>query len=694
MRETYNKPVAVLLVVASLGMMLAMVWLAVEARSQSVDAEMRAQLLQEVEDVSRIINPELAGKLTFTTADKGGMAFEYVRAQLTIAGKIFQQHGAYSLTLRDNQIVFGPTTYPDGVPPTHLAQQVHEQLAVAVKQVFAEKRPLVGGPAKDEAGTFYFAIAPVLDPGAGKVVMAVTIEVGVDEWQARIKAARQGPILVMAILALIVLSIAFAIRWHNRQRKEYLMQLKMWVLVPTGLTMLVGLLLFWTYQQQLGTEKSGQEIRRITEQANNEWRRNIDSQVQLLKVQIEHLSRDPSLLASWRGRDLTALKALAQPIFTELKGEYQITHFYFIEPERTCFLRVHQPDRRGDRIDRDTLLAAMRTGEDAWGTELGPLGTFTLRYVRPWQQEGRVVGYLELGMEIEGLVEDLAQSMKLDLVTLIRKEFSTKAKFEAGQKAFDFVGSWDAYRDFVVTHQTSPDLPGAVAEWIERGHAPFVQGVMASANQGEKKILCSLLHLPDAGGRDVADLILMLDVTARANAERKAFFLNLGLAVMMFGCILVLLWSVTGAAEQQLERAFVKMQESEESYRRQFADNSEVMLLIDPDDGRILDANAAAVAFYGHSRKRLLGMRITDINSRAASEVKLSMEADGFGKNRHFEFQHRLADGSIREVEIVSSLIFIGTRKILHTMIHDITAHKREVERLTEKIRQLEQQVG
>lgn len=691
MRET-NKLVVGLLVVASLGMMLAMVWLAAEARSQRVDAEMRANLRHEVVDVARNVNPVLAKKLTFTATDQGSMAFEYVGQQLTTAGKSFQQRGAYSLTLREKQIVFGPTTYPGGVPPIHAAAPALEQLTAAARQVFSEQRPLVGGPATDAGGAFYFAIAPVLDPGSGKVVLAVAIEVGAEEWQTRINSARQGPLLAMAILVLIVLGIVLAIRWHNRQRKEYLMQLKMWVMVPTGLTMLVGLLLFWTYQQQLVREKSREELRRITEQANNEWHRNIDSHVQLLQVQVEHLSRDPSLLSAWRGRDLAALKALGQPIFAGLKGVYQITHFYFIEPERTCFLRVHQPDRRGDLIDRDTLLAAMRTGEDAWGTELGPLGTFTLRYVRPWRQEGRVVGYLELGMEIEGLVDDLAQSLKLDLVTLIRKEFSTKAKFAAGQKAFGFVGTWDAYRDFVVTHQTGPELPAAAAAWVARGHAPFVPGVMARSKQGEREVLCSLLHLPDAGGRDVADLILMVDVTARAKAERNALFLNLGLAVMMFGCILVLLWSVTGTAEQQLQRAFTKMQESEESYRRQFADNSEVMLLIDPDDGRILDANAAAVDFYGHPRTRLLNMRITDINSRAASEVKLSMEADGYGKNRHFEFQHRLADGSIREVEIVSSLIHIGARRVLHTMIHDITAHKREVERLTEKIRQLEQQ--
>ncbi len=41
--------------------------------------------------------------------------------------------------------------------------------------------------------------------------------------------------------------------------------------------------------------------------------------------------------------------------------------------------------------------------------------------------------------------------------------------------------------------------------------------------------------------------------------------------------------------------------ESEQSYRNQFAGNSAAMLLIDPKDGAIIDANAAALSFYGYT---------------------------------------------------------------------------------------------
>jgi PAS domain S-box-containing protein len=115
----------------------------------------------------------------------------------------------------------------------------------------------------------------------------------------------------------------------------------------------------------------------------------------------------------------------------------------------------------------------------------------------------------------------------------------------------------------------------------------------------------------------------------------------------------------------------------EEFYRLQFAENSSVMLLLDPEDGRIIDANAAASAFYGHDRARLLAMRIGQINTLPPGAVAGRLRDALSGNRSHFEFQHRLADGSIRDVEVFSSPVPIGGRLLLHAIIHDITPRKR-----------------
>jgi len=131
--------------------------------------------------------------------------------------------------------------------------------------------------------------------------------------------------------------------------------------------------------------------------------------------------------------------------------------------------------------------------------------------------------------------------------------------------------------------------------------------------------------------------------------------------------------------------------ESESRYRSLFQNNHAVMWLIDPEDGTIVDANPAAVAYYGWSREQLLGMRINDINTLASGEIQAVIASAMAARCNYFEFKHRRADGSIRDVEVFSGPIRVGGRARLYSIIHDITERKQaeeQQERLREQLLQ------
>jgi PAS domain S-box-containing protein len=119
------------------------------------------------------------------------------------------------------------------------------------------------------------------------------------------------------------------------------------------------------------------------------------------------------------------------------------------------------------------------------------------------------------------------------------------------------------------------------------------------------------------------------------------------------------------------------LRHSEERYRRQFMQNQAIMLLIDPLTGAIEDANPAACTFYGYPHDRLLQMNITDINLLPASEVMRLMDEVSQGKTAALYFEHRLAGGDVRNVEVFSSPVTVGGRTVLHSIIIDITEKKR-----------------
>jgi|GEM_PF-858805 len=119
------------------------------------------------------------------------------------------------------------------------------------------------------------------------------------------------------------------------------------------------------------------------------------------------------------------------------------------------------------------------------------------------------------------------------------------------------------------------------------------------------------------------------------------------------------------------------LQESKSRYKALFTNNQCIMLLIDPENGKIRNANQAACNFYGWDLKTLKGMNISEINTLNTEEIKAAMAESLNSKKNFFIFNHRLASGEIRDVEVYSGPINIGGKHLLYSIIHDITARKK-----------------
>jgi PAS domain S-box-containing protein len=122
------------------------------------------------------------------------------------------------------------------------------------------------------------------------------------------------------------------------------------------------------------------------------------------------------------------------------------------------------------------------------------------------------------------------------------------------------------------------------------------------------------------------------------------------------------------------------LQESEERYRNVFKNHAAVKLLIDPDTGSIVEANEAAVNYYGWPQEQLRQMKIQEISTLSPEDIRKELDKIHTGEQIHFEFKHRRADGSIRDVEVFSSKIEVKGKDILHSIIHDITDRKQAEE--------------
>jgi diguanylate cyclase (GGDEF)-like protein/PAS domain S-box-containing protein len=120
----------------------------------------------------------------------------------------------------------------------------------------------------------------------------------------------------------------------------------------------------------------------------------------------------------------------------------------------------------------------------------------------------------------------------------------------------------------------------------------------------------------------------------------------------------------------------------EQRFQKLISHNNAIIIQVDPESGKILDANESACKFYGWSREALCTMEIQEINQLSPDEVALERESAYREDRNYFIFPHRLANGETRMVEVHSTPVNMGTRSVLVSIIHDITQRIRNAEQL------------
>ncbi|WP_414469965.1 PAS domain S-box protein [Methanobacterium sp. ACI-7] len=175
----------------------------------------------------------------------------------------------------------------------------------------------------------------------------------------------------------------------------------------------------------------------------------------------------------------------------------------------------------------------------------------------------------------------------------------------------------------------------------------FWEGKVIQYSKDSKKLYIhsSVTLLKDISGNPVGAVAVNRDITARKKSEEA-------------------------------------LKEIEERYHALFKNNHAVMLLIEPDSGNIVDANPAACSFYGYDENELKRMKITDLNILTNEQVHKEMQKARAEQRNHFIFKHRLANGKIRDVDVYSGSVNVNGKKLLYSIIHDITKQKKVEESL------------
>lgn len=329
-------------------------------------------------------------------------------------------------------------------------------------------------------------------------------------------------------------------------------RLRFYILTPLALLLAVIISAFiygFLFEQHQRADADMMHLRHMAEHSYQEL---LEAESGKLVTALSLLQDNKTLQKAFLARDRKKLLQHATPTFQEVFNINHITHFYFHGPDRVNFLRVHQPNRFGDTIERVTLRYAEATNKLQSGIELGPLGTFTLRAVAPWYEGERLIGYLELGIEMQHLFDHVTEITGTDIAITVDKQFLNRQAWESGMKMLGRVPDWDRLPSSVIAGQTLESIPSKVlgGRYSDMGTQP------AFDNRHYQMIT---MPLRDAGNRKVGRIFYFQDITSMIDRAQRGVSIVVLFSIMFGVVIFIFFYVLTGRVETRLKTAQLKI---------------------------------------------------------------------------------------------------------------------------------------
>ena len=347
-------------------------------------------------------------------------------------------------------------------------------------------------------------------------------------------------------------------------------RIKRRLLIPLAITLLflLGTAIFGLYQHNQA--RMDHSIKEQISVAKELFQTELTEDAELMETLITFFKQEPCLQQQLKAADREKLLHCALPLFKEINSTHRITHFYFHDVNQVNFLRVHNPRRFGDFIDRFTMKEAVETGKTASGIELGRFGTFTLRTVSPWYIDGEIAGYIELGEEIEHITPEIKKFINADLILLIEKRYLDRKSWAEGLQIMGRTGNWNQIQDFVIIDRSLNFWSPELEVFIRKSHHQNHTDNTIRLEKNDRKYIALGTPLLDAGDRHLGHFLVIHDIT-EIEAARWALLAAattiLGITVLLFAFANIYLGHIQKALINTNAQLQIKLKEHEEAER-------------------------------------------------------------------------------------------------------------------------------
>lgn len=281
-------------------------------------------------------------------------------------------------------------------------------------------------------------------------------------------------------------------------------------------------------------DESIQEILELNLQCAETTFQNLEERdINALSSALEVIIQDRTLKNIYLKQNREELFAYSQPLFQKLKKKHGITHWYFIQPNGQVFLRLHDKDIYSDQIDRITFRKAKSTKNVASGIELGKTA-FALRAVSPYYSDGKLIGYVELGEEIDRFSKILKSETGDEFIIIGQKDHLDREDWSSARKIAGLRDNWNDMENYLVLNSTTGDKR-ALKPFTEKDMelAGKTSVIFRKAKVGAKTLALGGFPLSEASGKQVGTVLCLIDITKQTALFRTANIYALAISIAL-----------------------------------------------------------------------------------------------------------------------------------------------------------------
>ena len=308
---------------------------------------MRDELLARARLVASSVSMERVRSLSGTESDLGLPAYLRLKEQLASIHVANPKCCFVYLMGRrpDGVFFFYADSEPAGAEDESPAGQIYEEASAVVRRVFDTGSGAVEGPVEDRWGTWVTPLIPLTDPGSGKVVALLGMDIDARAWRADLADQAALPAGLMLALAICILTLmhvlARSVRRLGAVGAGRHMGLREKVALILGITLVALITVLY-----LGSRRIIQEGFAVLE--NREGR--------------THIARVLSALDE-RG---SALERTVQD------WSYWDDAYAFVEDRNTAFIEGNLSQKAMDTLRVHLLMVVNKAGEIVWGSATDP----------------------------------------------------------------------------------------------------------------------------------------------------------------------------------------------------------------------------------------------------------------------------------------------------------------------------------